>query len=127
MALFYIVFPNGEHAFTSEQRIADRWAAQGATVIEDPVDAEGETFTGAPDQTLSVSTDELGALVIDVTQHEDIPAASAAVVASPVAESGPTALELLTNRVAILESEKVGLVARLAVLERWALALTSPA
>lgn len=125
MPIFYIVFPNGEHAFTSEQRIAARWAAQGATVIENPVDAEGQAFTGAPDQTLSVETDELGALVIDVTQHEDIPAASAAVVASPVAESGPTALELLAERVMVLEAENMGLAARLVVLERWARTLTA--
>jgi hypothetical protein len=70
----------------------------------------------------------LGALTIDVTQHEDI-AAAAATAAVASTEEPPRAevvisvaggLEVLTDRVAVLEAEKEALEARLGVLEAWA-------
>ena len=128
--VFYIRLVGGASLFTLEARIAARWAALGATVIENPVDDEGDAFTGAPNQHLASSVDESGALTIDVTQHEDI-AAAAIVAASyeepPRAEvvvSVTSGLEQLATRVAVLQSEKDALVARLGILESWARNLT---
>jgi hypothetical protein len=124
--VFFIRLAGGASLFTLEARIAARWAALGATVIENPVDDEGDAFTGAPNQHLASSVDESGALTIDVTQHEDI-AAAAVVAASyeppPLASnvvSVASGLEALAARVVVLEAEKQALVARLGVLEAWA-------
>jgi hypothetical protein len=124
--VFYIRLVNGASLFTLEPRVAARWAALGASIIENPVDDEGDAFTGAPNQHLASSVDESGALTIDVTQHEDI-AAAAIVAASyeppPRAEivvSVASGLELLSGRVAVLTAEKEALEARLGVLEAWA-------
>ena len=124
--------------FTFEPRVAARWAALGATVIENPVDDEGDAFTGAPNQHLASTLDELGALTIDVTQHEDVAAAAIAATSSeapPRAEvvvSVASGLEVLAARVAKLEAEKQALEARVLALEAqgtallaWAAALTT--
>ena len=123
--VFYIRLVNGASLFTFEPRVAARWAALGATVIENPVDDEGDAYTGAPNQHLASTVDESGTLTIDVTQHEDI--AAAAIVAAtfeapPRAEivvSVSSGLEVLAGRVAVLEAEKQALEARLGILEAW--------
>jgi hypothetical protein len=114
-----------------EPRVAARWAALGATVIENPVDDEGDAYTGAPNQHLASTVDESGTLTIDVTQHADI-AAAAVVAASyeppPLASnvvSVASGLEQLAGRVAVLEAEKQALEARLGILEAWAIRLVS--
>ena len=129
--VFYIRLLNGASLFTFEPRVAARWAALGATVIENPVDDEGDAFTGAPNQHLASSVDAEGVVSIDVTQHEDI-AAAAVVAASyeppPLASnvvSVASGLEQLAGRVAVLEAEKQALEARLGILEAWAIRLVS--
>ena len=124
--VFYIRLVDGQSLFTFEPRVAARWAALGATVIENPVDEEGDAFTGAPNQHLASTVDAEGALTIDVTQHEDI-AAAAIIAASfeppPRAEvvvSVASGLEQLAARVVVLEAEKQALEARLGFLEAWA-------
>jgi len=126
MTVFYILIPGGESLFTFSQRVADKWAARGATIILDPIDSEGDAFTGAPNQHLASSVDESGAVSIDVSHHEDI-AAAAVVAASyeapPRAEvvvSVASGLEVLAGRVAVLEAEKEALVARVLAIEAWA-------
>ena len=121
--VFYIRLVNGASLFTLEPRVAARWAALGATVIENPIDDEGDAYTGAPNQHLTTTVDESGGLSIDVTQHEDI-AAAAVVAASyeapPRAEvvvSVSSSLAVLATRVAVLQSEKDVLEQRLGVLE----------
>ena len=127
--VFYIRLVGGASLFTFEPRVAARWAALGATVIENPVDDEGDAFTGAPNQHLATSVDELGGLSINVVQHVD---AAAAAVAAASTEEPPRAevvisvaggLEVLTDRVAVLEAEKEALEARLGVLEAQGTAL----
>jgi len=122
--VFYIRLVGGASLFTLEARIAARWAALGATVIENPVDDEGDAFTGAPNQHLASSVDESGALTID----EDIAAIVAASYEEPpraeVVVSVTSGLEQLATRVAVLQSEKDALVARLGILESWARNLT---
>ena len=129
--VFYIRLLNGASLFTFEPRVAARWAALGATVIENPVDDEGDAFTGAPNQHLASTVDESGVVSIDVTQHADI-AAAAVVAASyeppPLASnvvSVASGLEQLAGRVAVLEAEKQALEARLGILEAWAIRLVS--
>ena len=124
--VFYIRLLDGQSLFTLEPRVAARWAALGATVLENPVDDEGDAFTGAPNQHLASTVDESGGLTIDVTQHADI-AAAAVVAASyeppPLASnvvSVASGLEQLAGRVAVLEAEKQALEARLGFLEAWA-------
>ena len=56
--VFYIRLLDGQSLFTLEPRVAARWAALGATVIENPVDDEGDAYTGAPNQHLASSVDE---------------------------------------------------------------------
>ena len=130
MTVFYILIPGGESLFTFSQRVADKWAALGATVIVDPVDSEGDAFTGRADQHLASTVDESRAVSIDVSHHADI-AAAAVVAASyeppPRAEivvSVASGLEALAARVAVLEAEKQALLARLGILEAWARNLT---
>ena len=129
--VYYIRLVDGQSLFTFEPRVAARWAALGATVIENPVDDEGDAFTGAPNQHLASSVDAEGVVSIDVTQHEDI-AAAAVVAASyeppPLASnvvSVASGLEQLAGRVAVLEAEKQALEARLGILEAWAIRLVS--
>jgi hypothetical protein len=129
--VFFIRLVGGASLFTLEPRVATRWAALGASIIENPIDDEGDAFTGAPNQHLASSVDESGALTINVTRHEDI-AAAAIVTASyeppPRAEvvvSVASGLEQLAGRVAALEAEKQALEERLGVLEAWAAALTT--
>ena len=124
--VFYIRLVDGQSLFTFEPRVAARWAALGATVIENPVDDEGDAYTGDPNQHLASTVDESGTLTIDVTQHADI-AAAAVVAASyeppPLASnvvSVASGLEQLAGRVAVLEAEKQALEARLGILEAWA-------
>ena len=129
--VFYIRLVNGASLFTFEPRVAARWAALGATVIENPVDDEGDAFTGAPNQHLASSVDAEGALTINVTQHEDI-AAAAVVAASyeepPRAEvvvSVASKLEQLAAEKAALETRVVALEEQVAALMAWATALTT--
>jgi len=124
--VFFIRLVGGASLFTLEPRVAARWAALGASIIENPVDDEGDAFTGAPNQHLASTVDESGTLTIDVTQHEDI-AAAAIVVASyespPRAEivvSVASGLEQLAARVVVLEAEKQALEARVLAIEAWA-------
>ena len=75
--IYFIVMPDGHKMFTYEPRIVAKWKALGGSVLENPVDSDGEAFTGRLDQTLSVSVDA----TIDVIQHENAAAASAAIAA----------------------------------------------
>ena len=125
MTLYYGVFGNGEHSFTTEKRIADAWV--DAVVIVNPTDDAGEAYTGLASQTLSTTIDELGALVIDVTHHDDIPTA----VALVYNEAPPTSVVSVDERVAALELENNTLMARLEANETaissiiaWARTLT---
>ena len=117
MTVYYAIFPDGRHAFTHEQRIADAWGGAGAVVIVDPVDVAGDAFTGDPSQTISTTVDaESGNVVIDIEHHSDIVTASAIVTEREQRRIADT----LTARVAELES---GLAALLA----WATALSDAA
>ena len=117
MTVYYAIFPDGRHAFTHEQRIADGWGGAGALVLVDPVDIAGDAFTGDPSQTISTSVDaESGNVVIDIEQHIDIVTASAIVADREQRRVADT----LTARVAELET---GLAALLA----WATALSHAA
>ena len=127
--VFYIRLAGGASLFTHEPRLAARWAALGASVVENPVDDEGDEFTGAPNQHLASSVDGSGALTINVSNHEDI-AAAAVVAASyeepPRAEvvvSVTSGLEQLATRVAVLQSEKDALEQRVLALESQVIAL----
>ena len=123
MTVYYAIFPDGRHAFTHEQRIADAWGGAGVAIFVDPVDTQGDAFTGLASQTITASTDEeSGAVTIDVEQHPDIATASA-VIADRDSETPapPTTLPLevdnVTARVAELETSLASILA-------WARALS---
>ena len=46
MAIYFIVMPDGHKMFTYEPRIVAKWKALGGSVLENPVDSDGEAFKG---------------------------------------------------------------------------------